>query len=301
MNSIETKNLSHSFSEKEIVLNDINIQVPQGSIYGFLGPNGAGKTTTLKLVLGLLKIQKGKIDFFNEPFSANRIKILSKVGSLIEAPSIYSQLTAKENLQVWQRVYNCPKEKIDEVLGTVDLLKTGKKKAGKFSLGMKQRLAIAFALLHEPEILILDEPTNGLDPNGILEIRQLLTKINKEKGTTILISSHLLAEIEKIVTHIGIINKGKMLFQGTLDELHIMQAQNSTVQIETGDIEKTKRIFIQEQLDFILKGDRFIFPVMNKSKIAAIVKSLVDSEIEVYGVSEVKNDLESIFIDLTKN
>jgi ABC-2 type transport system ATP-binding protein len=301
MNSIETKNLCYSFSEKEIVLNDINIEVPRGSIYGFLGPNGAGKTTTLKLVLGLLKLQKGQICFFNEPFKGKRIQILSKVGSLIESPSIYQQLTAKENLDVWRRIYNCSKERIEEVLKIVDLTKTGKKKAGKFSLGMKQRLAIACALLHDPEILILDEPTNGLDPNGILEIRELLTRINREKGTTIIISSHLLAEIEKFVTHIGIINKGKMLFQGTLAELHVMQVQNSTVRFETDQNEKAISLFKECKLEPIEKEGKVILPQMERVEIARLTKLLIDSGLDIYEVSATKNDLESIFIDLTKN
>jgi|TARA_R110000737_G_C14619271_1_gene492692 ABC-type multidrug transport system ATPase subunit len=301
MYSIETKNLSYSFSEKETVLDNINIQVPEGSIYGFLGPNGAGKTTTLKLVLGLLKKQKGEIDFFNQPFAPNRIQVLARVGSLIESPSIYAQLTARENLQVWQRIYNCPKARIDEVLNIVDLAYTKKKKAGKFSLGMKQRLSIAFALLHEPDILILDEPTNGLDPSGILEIRELLIRINREKNTTIVISSHLLAEIEKLVTHVGIINKGKIIFQGTLNELHVMQAENSTVQYETDNNDRARDIFTECKLNSVMREGKIILPKMERSEIARLTKLLVEDGIDVYEVASVKNDLESIFIDLTKN
>lgn len=173
MYSIETKDLTHQFSESEIVLNGLNIQVPKGSIYGFLGPNGAGKTTTLRLILGLLKKQKGNITIFDKSFETARIEILSSIGSLIESPSLYAHLTASENLSILQKVYQCPKERIKEVLGIVGLADTGKKKAGKFSLGMKQRLSIAMALLHNPNLLILDEPTNGLDPNGIIEIRGL--------------------------------------------------------------------------------------------------------------------------------
>ncbi|MFA7272710.1 MAG: ABC transporter ATP-binding protein [Crocinitomicaceae bacterium] len=300
MYTIETKNLSYHFTEKEQVLKNINLQVPEGSIYGFLGPNGAGKTTTLKLILGLLKNQKGEIEFFGKSFASNRIQILGKIGSLIESPSIYAQLTAKENLQVWQRIYKCPKQRIDEVLEVVDLAKTGKKKAGKFSLGMKQRLAIAFALLQEPDLLILDEPTNGLDPNGILEIRELLQRINKENATTIIISSHLLAEIEKLVSHIGIINKGELLFQGTLEELHIMQTQNATVQFETSDLKQTQSIFQEKGFEGIVKGEKVILPKLEKSEVAAMIKLLVENGISVYQVAQVKNDLESIFIDLTK-
>jgi ABC-2 type transport system ATP-binding protein len=298
--SIETKNLTYSFSEKEIVLNNINIQVPEGSIYGFLGPNGAGKTTTLKLVLGLLKKQKGEICFFGKSFSANRIQVLSRVGSLIESPSIYTHLTARENMLVWQRIYNCPKERIEEVLNIVDLGGTKKKKAGKFSLGMKQRLSIAIALLHEPEVLILDEPTNGLDPSGILEIRELLIRINKEKKTTIVISSHLLSEIEKLVTHVGIINQGSLMFQGTLEELHIKQSQNSTVQFETNNNTRTQEILKECKLESTARDGKVIIAKLERPEIARLTRLLVEEGIDVYSVSTVKNDLESIFIDLTK-
>lgn len=170
--------------------------VPKGSIYGFLGPNGAGKTTTLRLILGLLKRQTGSINVFNVPFDENRIEILNQTGSLIESPSLYSHLTAYENLNVLRKIYQCPESRINDVLELVGLSNTGKKKSGLFSLGMKQRLGIAIALLNNPALLILDEPTNGLDPNGILEIRELLKRINAESGITIVISSHLLSEIE---------------------------------------------------------------------------------------------------------
>ena len=299
MNIIETYNLTHRFSEKEIVLNDIAIQVPEGSIYGFLGPNGAGKTTTLKLILGLLKKQQGTISVFGKPFNENRIEILKNIGSLIEAPSLYAHLTARENLLIWQKVYQCPKERINEVLQIVGLENTGKKKAGKFSLGMKQRLSIAVALLHKPSLLILDEPTNGLDPSGIIEMRQLLIKINQEEKVTIVISSHLLMEIEKLVTHIGIINKGSILFQGTLEELHLKQS--SYVVFETNNLERTTELMNKHNLSPITLNGQVSLATTDKAIISKINAELVNHNIEVYEISIAKNDLESIFIDLTKN
>src|ERR687890_745421 len=203
---VETVNLTHKFSEAETALNLVNLRVIEGGIYGFLGPNGAGKTTTLKLILGLLRKQHGEIYVFGKPFKENRVEALRRVGSMIESPSIYGHLTAAENLQILQKVYGCPKGRIAEVLELVGLARTGRKRASQFSLGMKQRLGLALALLHSPSLLILDEPTNGLDPNGILEIRGLLQSLNRDHGITILISSHLLAETEKLVTHVGIIN-----------------------------------------------------------------------------------------------
>src|SRR5688572_9889755 len=219
MHILETRDLVHSFSNDEVVLKGISLCVEEGSIYGFLGPNGAGKTTTLRLVLGLLAKQEGSISVFGKEFEKHRVESLQRIGSLIESPSIYSHLTSEENLHVLQKVYRCPPSRIREVLELVGLGNTGKKRAGQFSLGMKQRLSIAIALLNSPSLLILDEPTNGLDPNGMIEIRELLRSLNRDRGITILISSHLLSEIDRLVSHIGIINKGRMMFQGTLEEL----------------------------------------------------------------------------------
>ena len=298
---VETKNLTHKFSEQEAVLRNINMQVPQGSIYGFLGPNGAGKTTTLKLILGLLKKQEGDIFIFNKPFADNRIELLKNIGSLIESPSLYGHLTAIENLKVWQKLYQCPVQRINEVLEIVGLTKTGNKKVTNFSLGMKQRLSIAVALLHNPALLILDEPTNGLDPNGIIEMRELLKQLNKEHGITIVISSHLLPEIEKLVTHIGIINKGAMMFQGTLPELLNKQQQTSFISIDTNDAEKTMQIINSNNINAHVEQGKIQMPLTSKKNIAAITKQLIESSIEVYEITTVKNDLEVIFMDLINN
>ena len=300
MYSITTNNLTYRFNGKETVLSDINLQVPTGSIYGFLGPNGAGKTTTLRLLLGLLKKQDGEINIFNQPFEKNRIDILRKTGSLIESPSLYAHLSAKENLAILQKVYQCKHSRIEEVLKIVGLENTGKKSTGKFSLGMKQRLSIAIALMHEPELLILDEPTNGLDPNGIIEMRELLKQLNKDLGMTILVSSHLLAEIEKMVTHVGIINIGKLIFQGTMGELHEAQHQQSFMCFETGNVEKSKEVLKTNGIQFQQEGSQLHMPVLERELIASINKQLVEQDIKVYQISIVKNDLESIFIDLVK-
>jgi ABC-2 type transport system ATP-binding protein len=236
MYCIETSGLRHRFPGAGSVVNGLDLQVPVGSIYGFLGPNGAGKTTTLRLLLGLLRKQQGEITLFGKPFAANRLTILSRVGSLIESPSFYSQLTAVENLRVLQRVYRCPEGRIPRVLELTGLGDTGKKKAGRFSLGMKQKLGIAIALLHDPELLILDEPTNGLDPEGIIGMRELFRKLNSQ-GVTILLSSHLLAEMERLITHAGILHQGRLLFQGTLDQL---REGRSEADLETVFIQLTK-------------------------------------------------------------
>jgi len=298
MYSIETVNLTHKFSEQETALNRVNIQVIENTIYGFLGPNGAGKTTTLKLILGLLKKQQGEILVFGKRFEKHRVETLRRIGSMIESPSIYGHLTAFENLRILQKVYGCPKRRIEEVLELVGLARTGNKKASQFSLGMKQRLSIAIALLHNPTLLILDEPTNGLDPNGILEIRELLQSLNQNHGITLLISSHLLPEIEKLVTHIGIINQGSLLFQGTLAELISKRQQNSFIIFETSNDSKASHTINEFSTISRIEPGRIVIPVLEKTKIAAINQKLVQNDIEVYQISKIENDLEKIFFDV---
>jgi lantibiotic transport system ATP-binding protein len=298
---LETENLTHRFSEEETVLRNISLQVPTGAIYGFLGPNGAGKTTTLRLVLGLLKTQRGAIRIFGKQFAANRIEILGKLGSLIESPSLYGHLTATENLKILQKVYQCPDRRIGEVLEIVGLAATGKKKCANFSLGMKQRLSIAIALLHNPALLILDEPTNGLDPNGIIEVRELLKKLNAESGMTILISSHLLAEIEKLVTHLGIIHKGVLLFQGTLVDLRATQEMRSVIAFETNQTAQVAAILSANGLAPSVADGCVTIPIVEKDLIAKLNQQFVSNGIDVYQIKIVKHDLESIFVDLVRD
>lgn len=300
-NCIETIDLTHKFSADETALSNVNLQVQTQSIYGFLGPNGAGKTTTLKLILGLLKKQQGEILVFGEPFERNRVEILKKIGSMIESPSIYGHLTATENLRVLQKVYNCPKSRIAEVLELVGLSKTGSKKASQFSLGMKQRLSIAIALLHHPSLLILDEPTNGLDPNGIIEIRELLKDLANKEGITILISSHILSEIEKLVTHVGIINLGKLLFQGTLPELVSKQQQSSFIIFQTSDNGKALQIFEKNKIICRIEQEKIYASPLENEKIARLNEQLVLNRIDVYAIHNKQNDLEAIFFDVLKN
>ena len=298
MHILETQDLVHSYSSDEVVLNSVSLCVEEGSIYGFLGPNGAGKTTTLRLILGLLRKQQGSIKIFGEDFEHHRVASLRRIGSLIESPSIYSHLTADENLRVLQKVYRCPRSRIDEVLELVGLANTRSKKAGEFSLGMKQRLSIAVALLNSPSLLVLDEPTNGLDPNGMIEIRELLRHLNEENGITILISSHLLSEIDRLVSHIGIINKGRMMFQGTLDELKEKQQQSVSVVFETSDSSRTSEVLERMNLRAGFTNGRCTLPALPKETIAEINRQLVMKGVDVYEVSVVKNDLERIFMDM---
>lgn len=295
---LETSDLVHHYSANEKILDHVNLQVKQGSIYGFLGPNGAGKTTTLKLILGLLKRQQGTINLFGQSFESDRVNILKRVGSLIETPSLYSQLTAYENLEVLRKIYQCPKGNIDTALESVGLSHTAKKKAGQFSLGMKQRLSIAMALLNNPPLLILDEPTNGLDPNGMIEIRELLRKLNKETGVTIIVSSHLLSEIERLVTDVGIINKGRMMFQGTLDELKLRQQQLQSVIWDTSDNVRASGVLSHNELVTRSENGKLMVPAISREQIARLNREIIQSGVDVYEIRHVNSDLESIFMDI---
>ncbi len=227
---IQTSNLTRQF-HKVTAVDHVTLQVPQGSIYGFLGPNGAGKTTTIRLLLRLIRPNEGTVRIFGLSLAQQRQAILRKVGAFVELPSLYPHLTGYENLDITRRLLGADRQKINDVLKIVHLEKDSKRLARGYSLGMRQRLALALALLGDPELLILDEPTNGLDPAGIQEIRALIKHLATERGITVFISSHLLNEVEQIATHVGIVLKGKLIFQGTLKEL---QAESeASIQIKT--------------------------------------------------------------------
>ncbi|HCQ1979403.1 MULTISPECIES: ABC transporter ATP-binding protein [Staphylococcus] len=216
---IKTTNLSKIYGEQKSV-DQLSITVNQGEIYGFLGRNGAGKTTTIRMLLGLIRPTYGQIEIFGENLFKNQKRILRRIGSIVEVPGFYENLTAKENLLINAKIIGVHKKNaIDEALEIVGLQNENKKLVGKYSLGMKQRLGIARALLHYPELLILDEPTNGLDPIGIKEMRRLIKSLAAERNITILISSHILSEIEQLADHMGIIHEGKLLEEIGIDHL----------------------------------------------------------------------------------
>jgi lantibiotic transport system ATP-binding protein len=300
MHCLETSHLSHRFGTQD-VLRDVSIQVPQGSIYGFLGPNGAGKTTTLRLILGLLKKQQGEISIFGKRLEDDRIEILRSVGSMIESPSLYDHLTATENLRVIQLIHRCAESRIVQVLELVGLAETGKKRVRQFSLGMKQRLAIAATLLHRPSLIILDEPTNGLDPNGIIEIRELLIDLNRQHGCTILVSSHLLSEIDRLATHVGILGRGRLVFQGTIDELRRQRQQVLSVRLCTNNNDEALQAILAEGIPAQLSDGGVILPALSNARIAALNRQLTARNLDIYEIRAVRADLETIFLDLTGN
>lgn len=223
MNIIETQNLTKSYADFTAV-SGIDLHIPKGAVYGFLGPNGAGKSTTMKMFLGLTKSTSGSFTIDGKKYPDNRVQILKEIGSFIEAPAFYGNLSGEENLEIIRKILGLPKSSVAEALEIVGLTQFKKRLAKKYSLGMKQRLGLASALIGKPPILILDEPTNGLDPVGIHEIRTLIRSLPEKFDCTVLVSSHLLSEIELMADTIGILNHGHLLFEGTLEQLKFISA-----------------------------------------------------------------------------
>ncbi|MEN0056286.1 MAG: ABC transporter ATP-binding protein [Mucilaginibacter sp.] len=296
---IHTEGLSFNFGNQQVI-KSLNLQVPEGSIYGFLGPNGAGKTTTIKLLLNLLKTQHGSIRIFEQEYHNNRINILSKIGALIEQPAIYHHLTGKENLQNRALLLKIPATRVGEMLNLVQLSGAANKKAGQYSLGMKQRLGIALALLPDPKLLILDEPTNGLDPNGIIEVRELLLKLVSHHNKTVFISSHLLAEIERMATHVGIIDHGELLFQGSVKDLEAISHPQVCIEIDNtvdaANLLKRKNYTVTdvtEQYVYVTYVSREQMSLMNTL--------LIQNGYKVFGIIKQQKDLEKLFLAITQN
>jgi len=295
--AIETVGLNYHFGNQTVV-KDLSLQVPKGSIYGFLGPNGAGKTTTIKILLNLLQSPTDQVFVFGKELNANRIASLKRMGALVEQPAIYAHLTGKENLVNRCMLLGINKNKSNEMLSLVGLVEAANKKAGKYSLGMKQRLGIALALIGDPELLLLDEPTNGLDPNGIIEIRNLMIELVTKHGKTILVSSHLLAEIERTATHVGIINKGQLLFQGTIGDLQSLS--KPLVKIEADDLALAQNILATAGAE-VLQNDGKSISIVYKGKedMGILNRTLVQNGVTVYSLAQERKDLENLFLDIT--
>ncbi|QQD82874.1 ABC transporter ATP-binding protein [Bacillus siamensis] len=295
---IKTTNLTKVYGKQKSVDN-LNITVNEGDIYGFLGRNGAGKTTTIRMLLGLIKPTHGKIEIFGEDLHANKKDILKRIGSIVEVPGFYGNLTAKENLEINARIVGIHKKNaIEEALEIVGLENETKKLVGKYSLGMKQRLGIARSLLHYPELLILDEPTNGLDPIGIKEMRRLIKTLAEERKITLLISSHILSEIEQLVDHLGIIHEGKLLEETEFDNLRKKNRKFLEFQVSNDDkasmiLEKHFQIF-----DYEVHGDGIIRIFSHIGQQGAINKLLVQNDIEVLKILMSEDRLEDYFTKL---
>ncbi|GAB2963059.1 ABC transporter ATP-binding protein [Hymenobacter coalescens] len=296
---IETRQLAFQFGPTRI-LRDVSLQVPSGSIYGFLGPNGAGKSTTLRLLLGLLPAPAGSVRLFGHDLARQREAALSRVGALIESPSLYDHLSGHDNLEVTRRLRRLPRHRTAEVLALVGLTADAHRPARQYSLGMRQRLGIALALLPDPELLLLDEPTNGLDPNGIIELRELLLTLQRAHGKTILISSHLLSEIERVASHVGVIQQGELRFQGSLAELQTRQADQAHIVIETQDAAACRQLLPAELHDAHVTGSGTLrLPFRSPERVAALARQLVAAGQPLYQIACRQPSLEETFLHLT--
>lgn len=297
MNIIQTHDLCKPYGSA-LRVSHLNLNVPEGSIYGFLGPNGAGKSTTLKMILGLVRPTAGSIRVLGKDMdNSNRLSVLRQVGSLIESPSYYGHLTGEENLRIVQTLRGIPEKNIREVLQIVRLDGQREKKVAHYSLGMKQRLGLAAALLGYPKLLILDEPTNGLDPAGIQEMRELICDLPGRFGMTVVVSSHLLSEIDQMANHVAIIREGELVFQDSLDALHgrsrhhlALRATNNTV---------ARSLLAEQSVPCEEENGYLILPILSDEVAAKLTRFLADSRLGVVRLEERQKSLEDIFLDLT--
>jgi lantibiotic transport system ATP-binding protein len=292
---IETAGLTKQYGSRTAV-NRADLHIRKGDIYGFLGPNGAGKTTTIRMLLGLIRPTKGNIRLFGKDLRKERLNILRKVGSLVESPSYYGHLSAYENLEAQRRILDVPKSRIDEVLAAVRLTKEAKRPVKGFSLGMKQRLGIAASMLGSPELLILDEPTNGLDPAGIQEIRELIKSMPEKYGMTVLISSHLLSEIDLMANRVGIIREGSILFEDEIDKLRRRAAGQIRLVVDD-PVEGMRSVAAAGCLAVRHEG-ALLLEQPSDEKVARIVSNLVREGRQIYRVEELRRSLEDIFLEL---
>ena len=299
-NVLQIKNLQKVFKDTQVV-NLSSLSVQQGEIYGFLGPNGAGKTTTMKMILSLISRTAGEIEVFGQSIGTDK-QYLNQIGSMIEEPSYYPNLTGYENLLVFQKILGFDKKNIQETLKIVglDQPKNKKKLVKDYSLGMKQRLALAFALVKKPRLLILDEPTNGLDPAGIHEIRELIIKLAKEQGITVFISTHILSEVEHIADRVGIINHGQLVYEGEIRKIQ----SNKWLEVR-GDFRGRREAISQVLFGYPCKmleiqEDKLKLTNLADQQISSLLRDLIVEEVPIYEVKQEQETLESIFLNLTK-
>ena len=293
---LEIKNLKKSYNDKRVLDID-SLEIEESSIYGLIGKNGAGKSTLMKIVLGLVKKDDGMIKVFgHELNSKNQKEFNRNLGALIENPSFYDHLTGYENLEIICKLKGIKKDEIKKTLDLVGLNNVGKKKSREYSLGMKQRLGIAMALIGSPKLLILDEPINGLDPQGIEEMRNLFRNIVRNSSTSILISSHILDEIEKISTHIGILKEGNLTYNGSLEDYRRLHPP--FISLRTSDNEKALELL---NLDVDrLNGKKIILGKKSNQDIANIVNFL-NGKVDIYRIEEEKESLEKLFIEESRS
>ena len=297
MNSpiITTRGLTKTYGTHTVV-NNLALEIPQGAVHGLLGPNGSGKSTTMKMLLGLVTPTAGEITVFGQPMTrATRAEVLSSIGSLIESPAAYPHLTGAENMQIVTRLFRADPANAKRAVRLVRLEKHMNKQVKHYSLGMKQRLGIAFALVRDPQLLILDEPTNGLDPAGIEEIRELIISLARDEGRTVLVSSHLLSEIEKMATSFSIINQGNLVFQGSQQQL--FDAHLPDVYVQTSAATVAAEV-LHDMGPRIVSGGVEVSGLSDDA-VAAACAQLVHRGVPIHQVLRKRRSLEGIFIEMT--
>jgi ABC-2 type transport system ATP-binding protein len=296
--AIHTTGLTRRFGDL-VAVEDLELRVPRGSIYGFLGPNGAGKTTTIRMLLGLIRPHAGQVRLFGRPLREERMALMRRVGALVESPSLYPHLTGRENLEVTRRLIGGSHRQVERALATVNLTRAADRRVKGYSTGMRQRLALALALLGEPELLILDEPTNGLDPAGIREMRQFLRRLPQAYGVTVFLSSHLLGEVEQVATHVGIVGQGRLLFQGTPEALQAQLEDRVTLGVDRPD--EAARLLSRAGWSVHRNGTQRLHVAVNgRSDVTLINAHLVQSGLNVFHLNLEQPSLEDVFLRLTK-
>lgn len=279
-------------------VNDLSFTVNEGDVYGFLGQNGAGKSTTIRMMLTLIKPTAGNIKIFGQEIQHHRSEILRQTGAMIERPDLYKYLSAYNNLSIFAKMsgIKVTRKLLMDQLEMVGLLEAANKKAGVFSQGMKQRLGIAVALVHNPRLIILDEPTNGLDPQGIADMRSLIVRLSREMGKTVIISSHLLSEVEQIANRMIIIDKGKKIVEGIVADL--LDPEHTVVNIETTNNAATQQWLVSSKWNSCLHGEKKLQLMMNKSQVPILINDLVANNVQVLSVNA-SHSLENYFLSLT--
>lgn len=296
---METFGLKKSY-KGNVVVDNVNLHIPKGAIYGFVGPNGAGKSTIMKMTLNLIHPDAGEVHLFGEKVTDSSYEIFKRVGSIIENPYFYDRMTARQNLELHCEYMGYPdRKRIDEVLDIVDLQNAGKKQISHYSLGMKQRLAIARAILAKPEFLILDEPVNALDPEGIREMRSLFRRLNQEEGTTIFISSHILSEVDLIADTIGIIRHGKLLAELPMEEIHRHQTEYISLQVD--DVPHTAALLEEMRIQNISVLDQKTIRIYGTDiSCKELGKILIEHGIGIESLGRKQDTLEDYFFQLTE-
>lgn len=293
---LELKNVSKSFGKRKVIDN-ISLEVKEGEIYGFLGPNGSGKTTTIKMILRLIDSDSGEIKVNGFDTKKQFEKAMECIGAIVENPDMYKYMSGIDNLKLHARIRNIDKKRIDEVLEMVELKGRGKDKVGKYSLGMKQRLGLALTLLHKPKVLILDEPTNGLDPAGIKKLRDILKEIAHKEGVAVFVSSHILSEMQLMCDKVAVIDSGKVV---KIEEISKEDDKIETVEIKVKNVEKAIQI-IKEKFEIDTKrvGNNIEITLLTEN-LPKVVKELAIADVEIKAVIPKEHSLEEIFFDATK-